>query len=50
LKGKGFTRKDGTRGDQLVSLMVDLPADDARLAAFAADWTDARSVRAAMGV
>ncbi|MGN7158424.1 DnaJ C-terminal domain-containing protein [Sphingomonas sp. SAFR-052] len=38
LKGRGFHRKDGTRGDQLVTLMVDLPADDAALAAFVEDW------------
>lgn len=50
LKGKGFTRKDGTRGDQLVSLLIDVPADDAALAAFAAQWSDARNVRAALGV
>ncbi len=50
LKGKGFTRKDGTRGDQLVSLLIDVPADDDALAAFAAQWSDARNVRAALGV
>ena len=27
LKGKGFTGKDGQRGDQLVTLMVDVPDD-----------------------
>ena len=32
LKGKGFTGKSGKRGDQLVTLMVDLPPDDAELA------------------
>ena len=32
LKGKGFTGKNGQRGDQLVTLMVDVP-DDAELAA-----------------
>ena len=50
LKGKGFSRKDGTRGDQLVSLLVDVPPDDAALAAFAESWTDTRNVRAALGV
>lgn len=50
LKGKGFSRKDGTRGDQLVGLMVDLPADDAALKAFVDGWTDTRNLRAAMGV
>jgi DnaJ-class molecular chaperone len=38
LKGKGFTGKDGTRGDQLVTLMVEIPADDAELAAFVEGW------------
>ncbi len=50
LKGKGFSRKDGTRGDQLVGLMVDLPSDDAALKAFVEGWTDTRNLRAAMGV
>lgn len=50
LKGKGFSRKDSTRGDQLVSLMIDLPADAPELAAFAQQWTDERAVRAALGV
>jgi DnaJ-class molecular chaperone len=30
LKGKGFTRKDGTRGDQLVRLEIALPDPPAR--------------------
>ena len=38
LKGKGFHRKDGTRGDQLVTLMVDLPAEDEELARFLNRW------------
>jgi DnaJ-class molecular chaperone len=38
LKGRGFTGKSGERGDQLVTLMIDLPADDAELAAFAENW------------
>jgi len=50
LKGKGFTGKSGARGDQLVTLMIDLPADDAALAAFAAGWKDERNVRAGLGV
>jgi DnaJ-class molecular chaperone len=40
LRGRGFTKKDGTRGDQLVTLMVDLPADDAALTAFVENWPD----------
>ena len=27
LKGKGFTRKDGSRGDLLARVLVDIPAD-----------------------
>ncbi len=50
LKGRGFTRADGTRGDLLATLVVDLPQDDAELRAFTARWTDARKVRAALGV
>jgi len=38
LKGKGFTGKNGARGDQLVTLMVDLPEDDKELAAFAEQY------------
>ena len=52
LKGKGFHRKGGERGDQLVTLMVDVPAGDAELERFVADWAGAtgRNPRAAMGV
>ena len=39
LKGKGFTGKDGNRGDQLVTLMVDVPADDPELARFVEGWS-----------
>ena len=30
LKGKGFARKDGSRGDQLVNLEIELPQGDER--------------------
>lgn len=50
LKGKGFHKKDGSRGDQLVTLMIDLPSDDAALQQFADGWQDPRNPRAAMGV
>jgi DnaJ-class molecular chaperone len=50
LREKGFARKDGTRGSQLVTLMIDVPADDERLKTFVADWTDTRSVRSDLGV
>ncbi len=50
LKGRGFSRADGSRGDQLVTVMVDLPADDATLRKFVQGWTDGRAVRGDMGV
>jgi DnaJ-class molecular chaperone len=52
LKGRGFHKKGGGRGDQLVTLLVDVPADDAALQAFVADWEAerARNPRAALGV
>ncbi len=31
LRGKGFTGKTGTRGDQLVTLMIEVPGDDEAL-------------------
>lgn len=50
LKGKGFSQKSGGRGDQLVRLVVDLPAGDAALTQFVGEWTDTRAVRADLGV
>lgn len=50
LKGKGFSQKSGGRGDQLVRLMVDLPADPDELLSLLGDWTDSRAVRADLGV
>lgn len=50
LKGKGFSQKSGGRGDQLVRLMVDLPADDDALIKLLSEWTDPRDVRAELGV
>jgi len=52
LKGRGFHRRDGTRGDQLVTLMVDLPAGDADLARFVENWTAdrERNPRSGLGV
>ena len=52
LKGRGFTAKNGERGDQLVTLMVDIPADDAELVRFAENWTGSSkgNPRAALGV
>jgi DnaJ-class molecular chaperone len=52
LKGKGFTARSGERGDQLVTLMVDLPRDDAELARFVEGWSGRGrgNPRAALGV
>ncbi|WP_156679677.1 DnaJ C-terminal domain-containing protein [Sphingomonas profundi] len=52
LKGRGFHRKDGGRGDQLVTLAIDIPADDAELEAFVERWSGgaARNPRAGLGV
>jgi DnaJ-class molecular chaperone len=51
LKGKGVTAKRGTRGDQLVTLMVDLP-DDPELAGFLESWSGRgkSNPRAGLGV
>jgi DnaJ-class molecular chaperone len=50
LKGRGFSRKDGTRGDQLVTLEVQLPEGDEDLAKRLEGWRDPRSLRARLGV
>lgn len=50
LKGRGFTRKDGTRGDQLVTLQIVLPEADADLATRLEGWRDTRDVRARLAV
>jgi len=52
LRGRGFTRADGTRGDQLATLLVDLPHDDAELREFVERWAndDARNPRSVLGM
>ncbi|MBJ7377391.1 DnaJ C-terminal domain-containing protein, partial [Sphingobium sp.] len=50
LRGKGFTGKSGQRGDQLVTLQIDVPADDPAIQALVENWRDERPVRAHMGV
>jgi DnaJ-class molecular chaperone len=54
LKGRGMTRKDGTRGDQLISLQVALPDPDgeayAELVRRLEGWSDGRDVRGKFGV
>jgi DnaJ-class molecular chaperone len=50
LKGRGFTGKTGTRGDELVTLEVDLPAGDSDLEAFAERWNGGGNPRSGLGV
>jgi DnaJ-class molecular chaperone len=50
LKGRGFTGKDGRRGDQLVSIEIDVPASDAELEKFAENWNGGGNPRASLGV
>jgi DnaJ-class molecular chaperone len=50
LKGKGFSKKGGGRGDQLVTLEIELPDDIADLAGKLDGWRDGRNVRAKLGV
>ncbi|MCF8708106.1 DnaJ C-terminal domain-containing protein [Rhizorhapis sp. SPR117] len=50
LKGKGFHDKNGVRGDQFVTLMIDIPADDDKLKSTLQGWSDTRKVRGALGV
>ena len=54
LGGKGFSKKaaakGGERGDQLVTLEIDLPDDTAELARRLEGWTDERNPRSKLGV
>lgn len=50
IKGRGFAGKNGVRGDQLVTLMIHLPMEDARLAEFVAGMDEARNPREALNV
>ena len=50
IKGRGFTDKNGKRGDQLVSLSVALPSGDAELQSFAESWNGGGNPRASLGV
>jgi DnaJ-class molecular chaperone len=50
LGGKGFVAKGGKRGDQLVTLEIDLPDDMAELARRLEGWQDTRNPRARLGV
>ncbi|QTD57398.1 DnaJ C-terminal domain-containing protein [Parasphingorhabdus cellanae] len=50
LKNRGFHKKTSGRGDQLVTLMITLPDDDAKLTEFVKDWDNDENPRADMGV
>ena len=50
LKGKGFTRKNGTRGDQLVTLEIQLPEQLDELAERLDGWKDESDPRSKLGV
>lgn len=51
IKGRGFSDKAGTRGDLLVTLMVDLPSGDAELERFVEGWNGGEgNPRAGLGV
>ena len=50
LKGRGFAGKDGKRGDQLVTVTVDLPASDPALQQFAESWSGGGNPRSNLGV
>jgi DnaJ-class molecular chaperone len=50
LKGRGFSDKSGKRGDQLVTLAIDVPAGDPGLERFVEGWNGGGNPRAALGV
>jgi DnaJ-class molecular chaperone len=50
LKGKGFSRKGGGRGDQLVALEIQLPDNLDELAGRLDGWSDPTQVRNRLGV
>ena len=50
IRGRGFSDRSGARGDQLVTLAVDLPAGDADLERFASEWSGDGNPRAVLGV
>jgi DnaJ-class molecular chaperone len=50
LKGKGFSRKGGGRGDQLVALEIQLPDDLGELKRRLEGWRDPSPVRNRLGV
>jgi len=50
LKGKGFSKKGGGRGDQLVTLEIELPEDLSDLSGRLEGWSDSSNPRNRLGV
>jgi DnaJ-class molecular chaperone len=50
LKGRGFTGRDGKRGDQLVTAEIHVPPSDPDLQKFAEGWSGGGNPRAGLGV
>ena len=50
LKGKGFSKKSGGRGDQLVALEIELPEDLSDLTSRLEGWSDPGNPRNRLGV
>lgn len=50
LKGRGFTAKNGSRGDELVTIEIHIPSGDRELEAFAEKWDGGGNPRASLGV
>jgi len=50
LKGRGFTAKNGSRGDELVTIEIHIPPGDRELEAFAEKWDGGGNPRASLGV
>jgi DnaJ-class molecular chaperone len=50
LKGRGFTGRNGSRGDELVTIDIHVPSGDRDLEAFAEKWSGGGNPRASLGV
>ena len=50
LKERGFTARDGKRGDLLVSIEIDVPASDPQLQEFVEHWQGGGNPRESLGV
>jgi DnaJ-class molecular chaperone len=50
LKGRGFTAKSGTRGDELVTIEIDIPSGNSELEQFAEKWDGGGNPRSSLGI